>query len=63
MDPLRLKIINEEKQERIVCQPVLDDEWEEVGHGRGPELPEGVVVEAGVHGHHVVDVLLRNRHA
>ena len=28
--------------------PVLHDEGEEVGHGGGPELAQGVVIKAGV---------------
>ena len=38
-------------------KPVLHDEGKEVGHAGGPELAEGVVVEALVQGDHVVQVL------
>ena len=31
-----------------VHRPVLHDEGEEVGHGGGPQLAQGVVIKAGV---------------
>ena len=40
--------------------PVLYDEGEQVGHRRGPQLTQGVVVETGVQGDHLQDVKIIN---
>ena len=39
--------------------PVLDDEGEQVRHGGGPEPAQSVVVEAGVEGDDLCDVIRR----
>ncbi len=33
--------------------PVFHNEGEEVGHGGGPQLPQRIIVEAGVQGDHL----------
>ena len=37
----------------MVAVPVLHNEGEEVGHGGGPQLAQGVVIEAGVQADHL----------
>ena len=39
--------------------PVLDDEGEQVRHGGSPEPAQSVVVEAGVEGDNLGDVIRR----
>ena len=46
----------------MVAVPVLHNEGEEVGHGGGPQLAQGVVIEAGVQADHLKLDTYYNRH-
>ena len=47
----------------VAILPVLNNKREKVGHGGGPQLAKGVVVEAGIQGYNLQLVApLDNRH-